>query len=174
VTASPLPTAEMPTTMNLTAAAAFLGMSKSNVRAFLERRGIEPFAERAQGSLWLAEDVERAKREYDASGRREADERRRAVMRGEREPAGRAKKSSAAARIGPTQRSLLRRVGRSRKVDIQSGPERQARRRLIERGLVVADDDGGFELTASGRRARAAILEDSGRRALTAILEDGE
>lgn len=61
--------------------AEILGMKAPNVRRFLKRRGIAPAVDVSYRRRWDRREILAAKAAYDASGRIEHDERRRANAR---------------------------------------------------------------------------------------------
>jgi len=155
--------------MGTTEAAEYLGMKKSNLGKFLERRGISPDGERPSGPVWNRGTLERVRAIYLADTEKvRADNRRRNSALGlptegyeseERMP-------SIAVRIGGTQRAVLtemyldptplppkafelRHIANENSV-------KQALYRLAERGFVQRVGTA-FALTELGREAAGSL-----------------
>jgi predicted DNA-binding transcriptional regulator AlpA len=63
--------------LSLTEVARLLGMSRPNVRLFLERRGVFPVDDRPYRRKWRRSDVEQVLEAYKLSERFQSDQRRR-------------------------------------------------------------------------------------------------
>lgn len=158
-------TIETPRVVNLTQVAEILEMKVSNVAAFLERRGVVPFATTIQGRLWTLTSIEAVRDVYEAEGRREADVRRSVSMRNPGGRSGPVRRDRVVARTGPTQRRILVAFASGGLVDgAGSSSVRSAFRRLVERGLVEPVGSVGrarsFRLTREGRRVAGLIVEE--------------
>jgi hypothetical protein len=150
--------ATLPRVLSLSEAAERLNMKRSNVAKFLARRGINPAFAKAQGYFWWEADIDRAKREREADRQRMAADakRRRAAIHGAehtREPV-----PPEIARLGATQRRILKDMLR-RPVHEQTDSTRLALRRLRERGLVepIPGTRTHYQLTQVGRAAAGRL-----------------
>ncbi len=152
------------------AATILVGMQRSNVANFLDRR-ITPYAVRpdGRGKLWRREDVERVKAEYDADEAKvAADNRRRASARGEPSPPRPAPEPrEPRVVIGPRQRLAMELMVDGPLVPteyVEADQLRTAIWRLAERGFVrvVEDSPRSYALTEEGREAWETLQRQSG------------
>jgi hypothetical protein len=142
--------------LSLSEVADLMDMKRPNVAKYLARKGIRPKFAKAQGYLWSAAEVERAKAEREADeSLMAANERRRASALGMPTPAPEPpiRRPPEAARLGPKQRELLVEMEQRPGIPV-SDARRLVLRRLRLRGLVemVPGERRLFQLTETGRR----------------------
>jgi len=154
--------------MGVTEAAKLLSMRKSNLRKFLERRGIDPDTTLPGGRpAWSRDTLERVRADYLADEEKvRADTRRRNSALGLLTEGYEERVPSVAVRIGDTQRKVLTemyldpfplppRAFEIRQVASENGAK-QALYRLAERGFVESRDEG-YVLTELGREAAGSL-----------------